>query len=92
MILVLFNRSQEGLLSVSFVGIILGLVFFDNVVPIAAKHGVGFTTSSLSVSENGDIVAGDNFLQKGLDRIENFPLSAFGVENGLQVLFSDLTR
>jgi hypothetical protein len=80
------------LLGVGLAGAVVRLGFFDNVVPVASEHGVGLATSSLTVSENGDVVAGNDFLEDGLNGIENLSLSAFGAKDSLQVLFSDLSR
>lgn len=78
------------MLGVGFVGAVLVLGFSDDIVPVTSKHGVSFTTASLSVGENGDIVAGNNFLKDGFDTIEDVPLSAGCTKDSLKVLFSDL--
>jgi hypothetical protein len=44
-------------LCVGLAGAVVRLSFFDDVVPVASEHGVGLATSSLAVSEDGDIVA-----------------------------------
>lgn len=91
-VFVLLDRSQKSLLGVGLAGAVVRLRFFDDVVPVASKHRVGLSTSSLTVSENGDVVSGNDFLEDGLNGIEDLSLSAFGAKDSLQVLFSDLSR
>lgn len=54
-VLIRYQVFKEGVLMTCF------NLFFNGILPIAAKHGVGFTWTSLSIGEDGHVVTFGEF-------------------------------
>lgn len=83
MIFVLLQAPEEGglLRFVSGVGP-------EDVVPVAAEHGVGFAAARLAVGEHCYIISLRALGQEGFDILEYLSLSALSSEYSLQLLFA----